>query len=99
MSRGAEHYRNMRAAYMALVDLGVMPPPNPVGWKKGVARTANPEERAALRRFKGMERRRLERWAAGVQPRATGLSAAVQKPWLAEGISRATWYRNRRRAK
>ena len=47
--------------------------------------------------------RRIERCrAAGVMPRAIWLAAhpiSREKPWLAEGICRATWYRRRAQAR
>jgi hypothetical protein len=41
-------------------------------------------------------RLRSERWrrAHGIMPRRP-----AQKPWLAEGISRSTWYRRRKQAR
>ena len=41
-------------------------------------------------------RLRSERWrrAHGIMPRRP-----AQKPWLAEGISRSTWYRRRKKAR
>jgi hypothetical protein len=53
-----------------------------------------PEDRAAARREKG--RLRSERWrrAHGIMPRKP-----AQKPWLAEGISRSTYYRRRKQAR
>ncbi len=41
-------------------------------------------------------RLRSERWrrAHGIMPRRP-----AQQPWLAEGISRSTWYRRRKRAR
>jgi hypothetical protein len=49
---------------------------------------------AAERREKA--RLRSERWrrAHGIMPRKP-----AQKPWLAEGISRSTWYRRRKQAR
>jgi len=49
---------------------------------------------AEERREKG--RLRSERWrrAHGIMPRKP-----AQKPWLAEGISRSTWYRRRKQAR
>lgn len=66
----------------------------------------NPTPRASPPYFKkgqmmtDLERRekarlRSERWrrAHGIRPRRP-----AQRPWLAEGISRSTWYRRRKRA-
>jgi len=49
---------------------------------------------AAERREKA--RLRSERWrrAHGIMPRRP-----AQRPWLAEGISRSTWYRRRKKAR
>ena len=50
----------------------------------------NPERFSARQSFLG-KRANAKRWAGHV-------SAEKAKPWLAEGISRRTWYRRRRRA-
>lgn len=61
-----------------------------------------PEQRAALRkerkRLRDRERRRAQRQAARRMTRAAYLAAnsvSKTKPWLALGISRATWFRRR----
>jgi hypothetical protein len=53
-----------------------------------------PEDRVAAHREKA--RLRSERWrrAHGIMPRKP-----AQKPWLAEGISRSTYYRRRKQAR
>jgi hypothetical protein len=46
------------------------------------------------------ERRRIKRRRSGMQSRKQYLaqnSLSREKPWLAEGVSKATWYRRRRR--
>jgi hypothetical protein len=88
-------YQRMRAAYEALAELGVVPPLGKRGWKKGVPRTLNPEERKERRRLRDIERKALARRAAG-KPIRPGRSQDDIKPWLAEGISRAKWYRRKK---
>jgi hypothetical protein len=62
------------------------------------------ENRAAAcrekKRLRDRERGRQKRRAAGVKSRADYLASALTtiKPWMAEGISRRTWERRRRRA-
>lgn len=55
--------------------------------------------RTKRRRERARQRKRQERQSAGTTPRATyeAASAARQRPWEAAGVSRATWYRQRRR--
>ena len=64
------------------------------------------QQRTALRRERYRDQQRQmnrayqadQRRAKGVQPRAAWLQAnsiSREKPWLAAGVSRATWYRNR----
>jgi hypothetical protein len=50
------------------------------------------EERKARRQ----ENRRAKRRAEGVKPREVYLAQSKRKPWEAEGIGRATWYRRHR---
>ena len=60
-------------------------------------RSRRPISLAALAERLGLSLRQARRlWA---EPRAEyeGRSLARLKPWLAEGISRATWYRRRAR--
>jgi hypothetical protein len=58
-----------------------------------------PAERKAKKRKRDRERRSLKRRAAGAIPRAQYLaqSKSRSQPWLAEGISRRTWERQRRK--
>lgn len=53
--------------------------------------------RKKRRKERERERQAAKRRAAGAVPRAQyeGQSLEKQKPWLAEGISRRTWYRRR----
>ena len=51
------------------------------------------EERAAARREKARLRVERARRAKGIMPRPK-----AKQPWLAEGISRSTWYRRRKKA-
>jgi len=58
-----------------------------------------PEERADYSRFLSNGRRRKKRRAKGMKSRADYLEAnslSRDKPWVAEGISRAQWYRKQR---
>src|SRR5262249_52771963 len=57
-------------------------------------------ERLADRKQRKREAERDRRRARGAQPRQQheSTSAAATKPWLALGISRATWYRHARLA-
>lgn len=48
------------------------------------------------RRRKDRDRKKAQRAAKGAKPRAESLSAT--KPWEAEGLSRATWYRRQAEA-
>jgi hypothetical protein len=66
----------------------------------GPFRTINPvnmsaEERAEYSRIRSNERRRQKRRMQGMKSRAEyeGKSLSRAKPWAAEGISKATWYR------
>jgi hypothetical protein len=54
------------------------------------------EELAKWRKARDRQRKRLAR--PGAKPRAEyeGQSLSKLKPWKAEGISRAQWYRRRR---
>ena len=56
------------------------------------------ETRLEMSRQKRVKRQRLRRRAAGVKPRAEyeAKSLSRKKPWEAEGISRAQWYRRQR---
>ncbi|MET4384357.1 Ribonuclease G/E [Bradyrhizobium sp. F1.4.3] len=49
------------------------------------------EQRKAKRRAKDIERKREKRFAAGCKPRS-----AASMPWVAEGISRATYFRRQK---
>lgn len=54
-------------------------------------------ERMARRRQRSRERRMAKHRAKGVKPRVEYLaSVASPKPWIAEGVSRATWFRRKR---
>jgi hypothetical protein len=53
-----------------------------------------PEDRAALRREKARLRSERARRARGIMPRPK-----AKQPWLAEGISRSTWYRRQKKAR
>jgi len=57
-------------------------------------------ERAACRKTGKRKAKREKRRDQGIMPRAEYLSASTEhkKPWLAEGISRRTWYRRQSRA-
>ena len=58
-----------------------------------------PEERADYSRILSNGRRRKKRRAKGMKSRADYLEAnslSRDKPWVAEGISRAQWYRKQR---
>lgn len=54
-------------------------------------------ERTKLRKKRDRERKANSRRVKGVKPRKQyeGQSISRQKPWIVEGISRATWYRRR----
>jgi hypothetical protein len=54
-------------------------------------------QRTKRRRALDRQRKENARRAKGIQPRAAyeGQSISKSKPWLAEGISRAQWYRRR----
>lgn len=56
-------------------------------------------ERKEARCIDGIERRRADRRANGVMPRAEpdGKSINARAPWKAEGINRSTWFRRRAR--
>jgi hypothetical protein len=71
-------------------------------WRQLRIRTIAPvdmssEERRYYSRIIANGRRRLKRARQGVKPRAQyeAASLAHDKPWLAAGISRRTWYRRR----
>lgn len=51
------------------------------------------DERLARRKARKAQRRREKRHQQGMKPRAASLSRI--KPWVAEGVSRRTWYRRR----
>lgn len=55
-------------------------------------------ERTKLRKKRDRERKTNSRRARGIKPRKQyeQQSLSQQKPWIAEGISRATWYRRQR---
>jgi len=53
-----------------------------------------PAERAAARRKKARVCAERARRAKGIMPRPK-----AKQPWLAEGISRSTWYRRRKKAR
>jgi hypothetical protein len=55
------------------------------------------EQRAARRKARKREDMKQRRKSAGAKPRADyeASSLARSKPWIAEGISRRTWYRRR----
>jgi hypothetical protein len=58
-----------------------------------------PERRMELRKQRDTERKRQKRRAAKMQSRAQYLAAnsiSRTKPWLADNVSRATWYRQHR---
>jgi hypothetical protein len=57
-------------------------------------------EREAARKARKRQTERKGRRAKGVKPRAEYLATSAEraKPWLAEGISRRTWYRRQRAA-
>lgn len=50
------------------------------------------EQRRAKRRVKDIERKRKKRRAEGCKPRA-----APSSPWIAEGISRSTYFRRQKK--
>lgn len=52
-----------------------------------------PDERRAMRKQRNTQGRRQKRRAAGMKPQADSISR--RKPWKAQGISRAKWYRDR----
>jgi hypothetical protein len=52
-----------------------------------------PQERREARRLRQRQRDRSRRRARGAKPQANSINR--NKPWLAAGISRATWYRQR----
>jgi hypothetical protein len=58
-------------------------------------------EREAVRKARMRKAKADKRRADGLKPRAEYEASAVGhgKPWLAEGLSRATWYRRQRTAK
>jgi hypothetical protein len=55
----------------------------------------NKRERARLRRLKDRQRKEQQRRERGARPQSASL--ARTKPWRAEGISRRTWERRRKR--
>jgi len=54
-------------------------------------------ERATRRRDKDRQRKHQARRKAGAKPRPVMEAGSINraKPWLIEGVSRATWYRRR----
>jgi hypothetical protein len=62
---------------------------------------ANRAARLKRRKAKDRQRKEQQRRAKGIKPRFQyeGQSIANAKPWIAQGISRAQWYRNRKTAK
>lgn len=63
------------------------------------ATDADKAKRDRLRKERMVEAKCRKRWAAGVVPRATyeATSLSRTEPWKAEGISRRTWERRRKR--
>jgi hypothetical protein len=59
-----------------------------------------PEQRKEINREKDKKRKERERRKTGAKPRAQYLAASLSRtqPWKAEGISRSTWERRRRKA-
>jgi hypothetical protein len=53
-----------------------------------------PAQRKRIKKEKDARRKRRNRRAKGIKPRAASIERA--KPWKAEGISRATWWRRRK---
>lgn len=58
------------------------------------------EDMASQRKFKRRMRQKSRRRKLGLVSREEFLASSLnaQKPWQAEGVSRATWYRDRRRS-
>lgn len=56
----------------------------------------SPEQRQAKQRIAKRIRDRARRAAAGAKPRAQSLTR--QQPWIAAGLSRASWYRRQSKA-
>jgi hypothetical protein len=58
-------------------------------------------EREAARKAQKREAKREQRRKHGTKPRAEYLATSAErtKPWIAEGISRRTWYRRNRQAR
>lgn len=54
-------------------------------------------ERTKRRRARARMREQERRAAKGAKPRARYLASTIGKPWIAAGISRASWYRQRAR--
>jgi hypothetical protein len=59
------------------------------------------DERAAARKARKRQAKREKRRKQGIKPRAEYEASAIGhgKPWEAEGVSKATWYRRQRTAK
>lgn len=56
----------------------------------------SPEQRAEINREKRKQKAAEARKAKGAKPRTEWLAEHAQKPWIEAGISRASWYRQRR---
>jgi hypothetical protein len=59
------------------------------------------DERAAARKARKRQAKREKRRKQGIKPRAEYEASAIGhgKPWEAEGVSKATWYKRQRTAK
>jgi hypothetical protein len=66
-----------------------------IGIKTIGAIDVNKRQRANLRKLRRRERDRQRRQERGARPRALSLSRT--RPWEAQGISRSTWQRRRKR--
>lgn len=94
-------YQELRAAYLALVELGVIQPIDRVSERLKdpayVARRIAAEER---RRIRHRDREAKRRRSRGAKPRAEYEAQSISraKPWEALGISRRTWFRRRKQA-
>jgi hypothetical protein len=57
-------------------------------------------EREAARKVRKRQAMREKRRTSGTKPRAEYLAQSTEqaKPWMADGISRRTWYRHQRKA-
>ncbi|WP_315729129.1 hypothetical protein [Bradyrhizobium sp. SZCCHNS2015] len=70
-----------------------------LGIKTIGAADVSKQQRAARRKAQKREDMKRRRTASGTKPRAEyeAQSIAQSKPWIAEGVSRATWYRRQRK--